>query len=176
MVFNSYIFILLFLPVTLIGYYGLMRLKKGDAARLFLTAVSLVFYAYFRPVHLPVLIGSICVNYFFASFIDKREKNKKAFLITGIVFNILLLFVFKYLDFTIGTINAVSGSSIPAQYCPSARYKLFHVPADSISCRCLRRGYPKLFLRKMHSLCQLFPEACFRTDRGIFRSYTAVFG
>lgn len=114
MVFNSYIFILLFLPVTLIGYYGLMRFKKGDAARLFLTAVSLVFYAYFRPVYLPVLIGSICVNYFFASFIDKREKNKKAFLITGIVFNILLLFVFKYLDFTIGTINAVSGSSISA--------------------------------------------------------------
>ncbi len=46
MQFNSYLFLFLFLPLTLAGYFGLYRLGRGRGARLFLTAASLIFFGY----------------------------------------------------------------------------------------------------------------------------------
>ena len=48
MLFNSYIFMLLFLPVTLLGYYSLNRIKKYNLSKAFLIIMSLIFYAYFN--------------------------------------------------------------------------------------------------------------------------------
>ena len=48
MLFNSYIFIFLFLPLTLLGWYGLNRLRAYESARFFLTGMSLWFYGYFN--------------------------------------------------------------------------------------------------------------------------------
>lgn len=63
MLFNSYIFVLLFLPVAVIGYYTINRFKQYRAANFFLIGMSLWFYGYFNPSYLLIICGSIVVNY-----------------------------------------------------------------------------------------------------------------
>ena len=63
MLFNSYLFIFLFLPLAVIGYYGFHHINKPKAALSFLTVVSLWFCGCYNPYNLIVLIVSILVNY-----------------------------------------------------------------------------------------------------------------
>ena len=108
MLFNSYVFLFLFLPLSLIGYYLFVHLGKGTAAKLVLTAASLIFYAYANPVYLLILLGSILFNYALCQGIvyeRKRTGGRRAFcnalLVAGIAGNLGLLFYFKYYDFFI---------------------------------------------------------------------------
>ena len=64
MLFNSYIFIFLFLPLTLAGWYLLNHLKARESAKLFLAGMSLWFYGYFNVYYLAVIVASILGNYF----------------------------------------------------------------------------------------------------------------
>ena len=109
MLFNSYIFIFLFLPVTLFFYYFLNRYGKYTAAQVFLIGMSGWFYAYFNPSYLLILCISIFVNYFFHCRIC-REK-RRLYLAAGVAFNLLLLGYFKYFDFLVENINTVFGTS-----------------------------------------------------------------
>ena len=59
MLFNSYIFVFVFFPICLFGYYGLLRLRKPGAARVFLTAMSFWFYGYFNLSYLLIMLCSI---------------------------------------------------------------------------------------------------------------------
>lgn len=113
MLFNSYIFIFLFLPVTLFFYYLLNRYGKYTAAQVFLIGMSGWFYAYFNPSYLLILCVSILVNYFFHCRICRERR--RAYMIAGVVFNLLLLGYFKYFDFFVGNINGVFGTSLPAK-------------------------------------------------------------
>ena len=63
MVFSSYIFIFVFLPIVLAGYYILSMLKNGIYQKLFLTGASLFFYGYFNIRYAPLIVCSILVNY-----------------------------------------------------------------------------------------------------------------
>lgn len=65
MLFNSYVFVLLFLPFCLVGYFGLARYVGGKVAKLFLLGMSLWFYGYFNLAYLCILIISIVINYGF---------------------------------------------------------------------------------------------------------------
>lgn len=112
MYFNSYIFILLFLPLTILGYYTLNRFHKGRLGQLFLTLMSLVFYAYYNKVYLFIMIGSIVVNYgFYKAIVTWQQKDKnthsKLILALGVLSNIGLLFYFKYFDFFLDNVNSV---------------------------------------------------------------------
>ncbi len=109
MLFNSYIFIFLFLPVALIGYYVLNRCGKYKPAQVFLIGMSSWFYAYFNISYLALLGVSVGVNYFFHCRIcaDRR----KSYIVTGVAFNLLLLCYFKYFDFFTENINTVFGTS-----------------------------------------------------------------
>lgn len=109
MLFNSYIFIFLFLPVALFLYYFLNRLNKYTIAQVFLIGMSCWFYAYFNSSYLLLLGGSVLVNYFFHCLICR--KRHKACIIAGVSFNLLLLCYFKYFDFFTENINAVFGTS-----------------------------------------------------------------
>ena len=62
MLFNSYIFIFLFLPLALVGYYFLNYLKKYTLANVFLIAMSLWFYGYYNPSYLAVICTSIWIS------------------------------------------------------------------------------------------------------------------
>lgn len=65
--------------------------------------MSLWFYGYFNYYYLLVILSSIIVNYIVA----KKDKNNKKWLISGLVFNIGMLFVFKYFDFFLSNVNAI---------------------------------------------------------------------
>lgn len=115
MLFNSYIFIFLFFPLTIIGYYGLNHFKMYKAAMAFLVGMSLWFYGYNSIYYLLILITSILLNYgivrIMARFQDKRKRL--FFLWTGVLLNIGILFYFKYYDFFIENINAGLKSNLP---------------------------------------------------------------
>ena len=106
MVFSSTIFLFLFLPLVLLGYYLLDRRYKN----FFLLLASLFFYAWGEPKFVLVMIGSILVNYFAALGIDfnkKKSKNNSAKIILAlaVLMNLSMFFVFKYLNFTTHNIN-----------------------------------------------------------------------
>lgn len=73
MLFNSYIFIFIFLPAALVGWYGLNRLGRYKLASLFLSAMSLWFYAYFNVSYLAIILCSIGLNYLLSLALTKTE-------------------------------------------------------------------------------------------------------
>lgn len=93
MSFNSYEFLLLFLPLALLCYFGANRLKVG-LGRAVLLIASFVFYAYFDLFCLALLGGSILLNYALGRSLQAR--HSKAILICGIVLNVAFLSFFKY--------------------------------------------------------------------------------
>ena len=115
MLFNSYIFIFLFFPLTLIGYYGLNHAKKYRAAMAFLTGMSLWFYGYNNVYYLAILVVSVLSNYGIVTLMSRTKAEKKRLLLlwTGILLNIGILLYFKYYDFFIENINLCLKSSLP---------------------------------------------------------------
>lgn len=109
MLFNSYIFIFLFLPLTLIGWYILNHFKAYEPAKLFLAGMSLWFYGYFNPYYLAVIVVSILGNYFL-SYLMRFSHTKltaRLGLAVGILLNLGFLFYFKYYDFFFENINFI---------------------------------------------------------------------
>lgn len=113
MLFNSFVFIFVFLPITVIGYFGLNHFKRHTAAKILLVMASLYFYAFFNLSYLPIIISSIMVNYAVGYNLMKRggKKLRQLMLWMGIVFNLGLLGYFKYTDFFIENINIFFGTS-----------------------------------------------------------------
>ncbi len=106
MLFNSYIFIFLFLPIALFGYYLLNCTKRYEAAKLFLTGMSLFFYAYFRVQYLGIILCSIALNYL-CHLLLLKTPHKKAVVAGGVLGNLFVLFYFKYFDFLLENINGL---------------------------------------------------------------------
>lgn len=110
MLFNSYIFILFFLPMAIIGFFGLNYIKQNTLAKIYLIACSLWFYGYFNPWYLWIISGSVLVNYGISkgfSFFNHKSGIKKLLLFLGVIFNLALIFYFKYYDFFIENINVM---------------------------------------------------------------------
>ena len=105
MLFNSHIFIFLFLPIVIIGYYFFNHFKKYNLAQLYLIIMSLWFYAYFNINYLFIIILSVLFNYILYKIMKKN--NKKIYLIIGLIINIGLLIYFKYMYFFISNINYI---------------------------------------------------------------------
>ncbi|MBE5828754.1 MAG: MBOAT family protein [Butyrivibrio sp.] len=108
--FNSFNFILLFLPILLIVWFFLNRSKKYVLADIFLTGMSLYYYYTFGVSFLVILLGSIIVNYALSMLIDKLPRFSKAVKVIGVIFNLSLLFYFKYLGFFMDNVSAISGT------------------------------------------------------------------
>lgn len=115
MLFNSYIFVLFFLPVTIICYFLLNKFKLYKPAMLLILGMSLWFYGYFNYTYLIIMLGSILVNYLIYKGFDKLQDKaglKKGLLILGLTLNIAVLFYFKYFNFFIDNINAIFRTNI----------------------------------------------------------------
>lgn len=98
MQFNSYIFILLYLPALVIGYFVLNRIHLA-AGKIYLILMSALFYLY-GGFNSAIIMGiGLLINYLFSYFIGRACKYRKLLLITDISVNILLLFYFKYSNF-----------------------------------------------------------------------------
>lgn len=114
MLFNSYEFILLYLPFTLFVYYRAAKYFGNSCAKNFLIFMSLVFYSYWDIDNLPILLTSIIVNYIFGHLLS--QKKSKTLLAGGVAFNLAFLGYFKYTDFVIQNINALLGMELPLQH------------------------------------------------------------
>ncbi|HEY6868237.1 MAG TPA: MBOAT family O-acyltransferase [Novosphingobium sp.] len=116
MLFNSYVFICLFMPITLAGYALFGRINPRLAA-VWLSVCSLFFYAWWNPVFLIVLCGSILGNFALGEAIlasDGRERQQGRILFCGIAANLALLFFYKYVFALIGFF--VSHEVLPASW------------------------------------------------------------
>lgn len=113
MLFNSYIFICIFLPICLVGWYGLNYFKLYRLAGVFLSCMSLWFYAYFNVSYLAIILVSICINYVISYLVGYIKKNiySKIIMILSISINLGILFYFKYFDFFIENVNLITGSN-----------------------------------------------------------------
>lgn len=117
MLFNSYEFIFLFLPITLGIYFWLNKKRLTQASKAWMVFASLFFYSWWNAIYLPIMIGSILFNFAVGSTIthingvqtSKKRISSKTMLIFGIIANVLLLGYFKYMDFFIVNLNAMVG-------------------------------------------------------------------
>jgi len=119
MLFNSYLFILMFLPLTLCGYFLLNRVSQFSYAKYWLLGCSLFFYSWWNILYLPLLLGSIITNFLVAQQLDnwrpqgKDYPPRKRLFTLGLLFNIGLLGYFKYADFFLSNVNQVLEQPIP---------------------------------------------------------------
>lgn len=116
MLFNSYIFILIFLPICFIGYFYLASHYSKDFTKPWLIACSLFFYGWWNKFFIPILVISMVMNFVISRLIIDNKYNfwsKKTYLIIGLIFNIALLSYFKYADFFLENINALFGTGQP---------------------------------------------------------------
>ena len=118
MLFNSYVFILLFLPLCLTGYFGLNHFRRYSLALGFLLGMSLWFYGYFNPSYLLIIIVSIVLNYGITRLMGKTEGKtaRRVELTAALLVNFGILFYFKYFDFFISNVNSLFASQIPLRH------------------------------------------------------------
>ena len=111
MLFSSLIFMVVFLPCVLVLYYGPLR-RHRNLQNIFLLIASLGFYAWGEPWFVLVMMLSIAGNWLFGIAVSRvRESRAKSRGVIAVMlaFNILIIFIFKYLMFTLETINAIAG-------------------------------------------------------------------
>ena len=116
MLFNSYSFLFVFLPIAVLGYVIAARTDKWWAAPLWLAVCSFYFYADWNPYGVFLLGGSVLVNYLLSGRIEPGAGTGRFWLTFGVLFNLGLLGFFKYADFFIENVNMVSGGSLPLLY------------------------------------------------------------
>ncbi len=113
MVFNSYAFIVFFLPATLFGLYLFSR-KSREWTAVWLICASLFFYGSWDYRFIPILLASIVINYLACKqIITATPGHGKRWLTASIAFNLLLLGFFKYVNFFIVSINDVTANNLP---------------------------------------------------------------
>ena len=114
MLFSSSVFLFLFLPVVLLVYYlPLRRWRQGQ--NVFLLLASLGFYAWGEPWFVLVMLGSILANYGFGLWVDACKRAGRTCappLVTALAVNLGILFVFKYLTFTLGILNRLGAAFV----------------------------------------------------------------
>lgn len=107
MAFSNLIFLYLFLPLTLLVYFGVPNLAWKNAV---LLLASLLFYAWGEPVYVFLMIGVAFINYLAGRLMNKQ---KKVALAVAVCFNLVLLGVFKYTGFLVANWNMATGMSVP---------------------------------------------------------------
>ena len=109
MLFNSYPFIFVYLPVVFAGFFLTARYINHRAATFVLVLASFAFYGYWDYHYVPLLFASISFNYLVGRQIG-RTAHRKRWLVCGLTLNVALLGYFKYTDFFLTTVNDISGS------------------------------------------------------------------
>lgn len=121
MLFNSYVFIFLFLPFTFFIYFYLNKKRMTVASKGFLVLASLFFYAWWDIVYLPLILVSMLFNYLLGRELSGYQANRRSYsaktlLGMGVFFNLALLGYFKYSDFFIINVNRLIENDIPLMH------------------------------------------------------------
>lgn len=123
MLFNSPIFLFVFLPLTWAVYYLLYRQRAARAPFVWLALMSLAYYGWWKPIYLVLLLLSKATNYLLGMALRRLPKRQgKLLLIAGIAGNLGLLIYFKYTGFIVANINVFLDAplSIPKIVLPLA--------------------------------------------------------
>lgn len=114
MVFSSFIFLIYFLPITVLGYY----LMSGKGKNLWLLLASLIFYAWGEPKYIILMLVSILINYGLGLLIEtgNSQTGRKAWMIFSVIYNLGILVWFKYLHFFADTVDTVFGLTLVEQH------------------------------------------------------------
>ncbi len=119
MLFNSPIYIFLFLPLSVAVYFFLNRLRLIVAGKAWLVFASLFFYGFWNPIYLPIILGSMLFNYGLGTALGRRSAegrrsfSRRAVLGFGITANLALLGYFKYADFFLQNLNRLTDAGFP---------------------------------------------------------------
>jgi D-alanyl-lipoteichoic acid acyltransferase DltB (MBOAT superfamily) len=116
MLFNSYSFILAFLPAAVLGFYALGRTGISRASVLWLVACSLFFYAYWKPIYLVLLLFSIGFNFaagiWLGRLAERQDPRRWLVLAVAVGEELAMLGFFKYANFFVDNVNAATGADI----------------------------------------------------------------
>jgi D-alanyl-lipoteichoic acid acyltransferase DltB (MBOAT superfamily) len=107
--FNTYEFVLLFLPVALVGYHWLGRSGRRELAFLWIAALSLLLYGWWEPRHVMLLLGSVAFNYGVGVALSRRPS--RVVLALGVIANLACLGYYKYTYFIVWNLNGALGTS-----------------------------------------------------------------
>ena len=110
MLFNSHIFIFVFLPIVLVGYYLLLKATRPSLGKLWLVCGSLLFYGWWEPKYLFLILGSIGINYLVGYLLQRSAQPSRAILTVGIAANLAALGFYKYTLFFVDTLNQLAGT------------------------------------------------------------------
>ncbi|MBK4732781.1 MBOAT family protein [Oxynema sp. CENA135] len=116
MLFNSYIFIFVFLPIALGLFFALAKWRSARSAIFWMSLASLFFYAYWKFVYLFLLLLSIGVNFYVGKqieFAPLKSRRSQLLLILGVGFNLIVLGYYKYARFFTTSINQFTGTHFP---------------------------------------------------------------
>jgi len=110
MLFNSYVFLCVFLPISVIAFYVAAHAFGSRAAKILLCVASFVFYGWWNPAFIILLVGSIAFNYFISLKLKGEEDRKPGqgwVLAFGVTANLGLLFYYKYLFPLLGFFHSI---------------------------------------------------------------------
>ncbi|AFL69178.1 MBOAT family O-acyltransferase [Sulfurospirillum barnesii] len=116
MLFNSYEFVFVFLPVVFFGYFFLTSKRLVIVSKVWLVLGSLFFYAWWNIAYLPLILFSMLMNFGIGSSLGNNKVrlkiSKKTILMFGVILNLTLLGYFKYSDFFIANFNLLSEKDV----------------------------------------------------------------
>ncbi|WP_029904131.1 MBOAT family protein [Prevotella sp. 10(H)] len=118
MIFSTYIFTFVFLPIVLLLYFGMSRFVSRKVQHIFIILASLVFYGYNHVSYVWLILISVAVNYITATGTQNITNRfwRKASFVTGVVFNVCLLGYYKYYNFFVDNINTVFDTHFVLRY------------------------------------------------------------
>lgn len=119
MLFSSLIFLFAFLPICLGLYYLTPRKFRNGV----LLLMSILFYAWGGVSYTIILVLSILINFLLVRLMSRSQTKKRTWLVTGLTFNVLVILIFKYLDFFIDNINGL-GELFSPQFAPLPLYNI----------------------------------------------------
>ncbi|MES2695352.1 MAG: MBOAT family O-acyltransferase [Verrucomicrobiota bacterium] len=110
MLFNSHIFIFLFLPLAFASFWGVKIWMGQRLARRWALVITLVFFAWWHPPDLLVLVGSLVVNYIFGRLLLRHPpRQARGTIALGVTVNLLALGYYKYTRLILATADWLGG-------------------------------------------------------------------
>tara|TARA_R110002049_G_scaffold158067_1_gene323002 strand:+ start:895 stop:2412 length:1518 start_codon:yes stop_codon:yes gene_type:complete len=144
MLFNSGIFLFAFLPTVLLVFGLLFRYRSLEAAWMWLAAASVFFYGWWNPAHIPLLLGSVCANFWLGKRLADRSHSTHGWLLAGgVIVNLGLLGFFKYWNFFASNVALVFGlewHSTPLELPLGISFYTFHQLTYLWHCKAGRAG------------------------------------
>ncbi len=112
MLFNSYIFLFVFLPITLVVYYWSRIRFDREVSFVILVLASFIYYAYWKFSYLPILFISVVANYFLGAWLSKNSDRKSRWVLSlGVIGNLCALAYYKYANFFVDNLMLLTGES-----------------------------------------------------------------